>query len=241
MTVSIVEVIGRSSQGKTEPFICRGDDGEIYYVKGRYAGRESQIKELICGGLAVELGLPIAPFEIVDVPATLIESGLGFNLRSLGAGPAFGSRRCAQATEINFAQLRRVPRRTAQDVLLFDWWVRNADRNLTELGGNPNLLWDQNADRLVMIDHNLAFDVAFDSVTFRELHVFHAHMALVFEDLVERATYEKRLKKALTRFPAICDTIPEEWLEEAPAWLDLQAIETELRRCADPGFWNVDR
>lgn len=42
-TVVIEEVLGRSTQGVTEPFICRGDDGETYYVKGYGAGRRSLI------------------------------------------------------------------------------------------------------------------------------------------------------------------------------------------------------
>lgn len=37
--IDIDEVIGRSEQGKTRPFICRGCDGHLYYVKGRDAGR----------------------------------------------------------------------------------------------------------------------------------------------------------------------------------------------------------
>ena len=37
-SVVIEEVLGRSLQGKTQPFICRGDDGETYYVKGAWGG-----------------------------------------------------------------------------------------------------------------------------------------------------------------------------------------------------------
>ena len=125
--------------------------------------------------------------------------------------------------------------------MVFDWWVRNADRNLTELGGNPNLLWDQAADRIVMIDHNLAFDAGFDPAEFRDLHVFHDLLPSVFEDLAERPTYAKRLKKAVTKFRAICENLPQEWLDEAPGWLDLAVIEQQLRRCESPDFWDTDR
>lgn len=37
MAVEIEEVIGRSEQGITEPYICRGVDNYFYYVKGRGA------------------------------------------------------------------------------------------------------------------------------------------------------------------------------------------------------------
>ena len=43
MTVGITEVIGRSSQGITRPFLCRADDGRLYYVKGNGAGRRALI------------------------------------------------------------------------------------------------------------------------------------------------------------------------------------------------------
>lgn len=49
MTVEIVEILRRSEQGMTKPFICRGDDGEIYFVKGQNAGHRS----LFVSGLLV--------------------------------------------------------------------------------------------------------------------------------------------------------------------------------------------
>ena len=122
---------------------------------------------------------------------------------------------------------------------MFDWWVRNADRILTEEGGNPNLLWDQAADRLVMIDHNLAFDPRFDPNEFADFHVFRGLVASVFEDLDQRLRYARRLKNAVTEFQAICDTLPEEWIEEAPDWLDLGAIQETLMRCDKPDFWAI--
>lgn len=74
MTVQVVEVLRRSEQGMTRPFICRGDDGEIYFVKGVGAGRRSQICEWVAGKLASAFGLPIAPFRLLDVPEELIEA-----------------------------------------------------------------------------------------------------------------------------------------------------------------------
>jgi len=38
--ITITEVIGRSEQGMTKPFICWADFA-IYYVKGSYAGLNS--------------------------------------------------------------------------------------------------------------------------------------------------------------------------------------------------------
>lgn len=43
MPIQIVEVLGRSIQGITRPFICRGEDDRTYFVKGQGAGRRSLI------------------------------------------------------------------------------------------------------------------------------------------------------------------------------------------------------
>lgn len=39
MSLTVVEVLERSKQGRTEPYICRCDDGEVYFVKGQSATR----------------------------------------------------------------------------------------------------------------------------------------------------------------------------------------------------------
>ena len=45
MAIQIVEIIGRSIQGITNPFICKCEDGQIYFVKGNGAGKQSLIAE----------------------------------------------------------------------------------------------------------------------------------------------------------------------------------------------------
>ena len=172
MPIEIVEVIRRSSQGATEPFICRGDDGKVYFVKGLRAGRPTLVKEWICGRLAEALGLPIAPFQIVNVPPELIEVPSNLALNELGAGLAFGSQERVLVSDIVFSQVPRVPLETRRDILIFDRWVRNYDRSLTAHGGNPNLLWAVDGDAVVMIDHNNAFDHEMDGQTFAHQHIF---------------------------------------------------------------------
>lgn len=34
MSLEIVEIMGRAQQGVTQPFICRGEDDQVYFVKG---------------------------------------------------------------------------------------------------------------------------------------------------------------------------------------------------------------
>lgn len=196
MTTTIVEVVKRSTQGVTQPFICRSDEGELYFVKGIGAGRRSQICEWICAKLADRLGLPIPPYAIVEVPKELIELGAQPDLTQLGSGPAFGSL-LLQVTELTAVQVPKVPPALQRDVLAFDWWIRNADRTLTDLGGNPNLFWDTSSDELVVLDHNLAFDPGFNTEEFVQLHAFRTQWQLARQER-SREEYAKRFMTALS-------------------------------------------
>lgn len=225
MMLTVVEVIGRSKQGRTEPYICRCDDGEVYFIKGRSATRKGLINEWLCANLAAAFNLPIAPFTLATVPEELMASDLTGWLRDLGVGEVFASKRVG-ATELTHAQLEHVPKQQRQDVLLFDWWIRNEDRCLTPHGGNVNLLWnpqslaaqhvnDENGDigaGLVVIDHNLAFDDTFSVINFCELHVFANDLPELFSDFLLRDAYRARLNHALaTTWQSACDNLPPAW------------------------------
>ena len=105
MSLNIIEVLGRSEQGVTRPFICRCDDGCIYFVKGLDSNRESQIKEWVVGSLASDLGLPVAPFSLVYADAALTRLSV---CEGLGEGYSFGSRKI-QVTELTYPNIRHVP------------------------------------------------------------------------------------------------------------------------------------
>lgn len=240
----IVEVLRRSEQGKSAPFLCRADDGYSYFVKGLHAGRESQIKEWLCGRLAETLGLPIAPFSLVDVPQELLDARLQPEARSLGLGPAFGSRLVEPVEWFNLGHRRRVAETLQRDVLAFDWWVRNADRTLSERGGNPNLLWDLGQDRLVVIDHNLSFDPDFNIADFFGLHVFSAAASGLVGDLWRREEMSERLMKALEVWPQAVRELPPEWRysdpeQTLPCRFEPDAALDCLRRASREDFWST--
>lgn len=240
MTVQIIEIIGRSEQGITLPFICRGDDGNTYFVKGIGAGRRSQVCEWIAGNLGLELGLPLAPLEIVDVPEALVENNPKY--RDLGVGPAFGSQK-QQIMELNYAGIIHVPRELQRAVLAFDWWVHNEDRQLTETGGNPNLFWEPEHEKLVVIDHNQAFDSDFSIEKFKEFHVFSDQVNNLFGNALYRDEFSGKFKLALKSWKRICDNIPKEWYYFDPertvlADFDLSDILRILERCNEETFWN---
>jgi len=132
---------------------------------------------------------------------------------------------------------KRVKNQLRCDVLLFDYWVRNGDRNLSEMGGNVNLLVSSEGNALQVIDFNLAFDKDF-TVEDLHHHVFWPSQSKALPDLVDRVSYENRFRSTLSNFDRIVSTLPQEWLEKLPEPLDyIQYLRETLDRFARPKFW----
>lgn len=240
MPLNIVEIIKQADQGLSSPFLCRGDDGELYFVKGRASGRASLWAEWLAGHLGQAFGLPIPPFFLADVPAELIRE-CPPELRPLGSGPAFASRKFEGCQWLELAAAPRVGNALQRDVLVFDWWLHNGDRTL----GNPNLLWDANNGKLVVIDHNQAFDSEFSIADFWTHHLFSAQREAVFSDLAEQARYSERLTAALSVWAEACDNVPHEWRwendeQDLPTTFDPAAAKALAERCSTPDFWRME-
>lgn len=240
--IQIVEILKRSEQGMTRPFLCRCEDGRLYYVKGRGAGPRSLLCEWLAGHLARALGLPVPEFVIAQASKELID--LFPEGGDLGVLPAFASAVVEHTQELSKAHLGDVPAALQSDVVVFDWWLRNADRTLTSLGGNPNLLWDTNAERLVVIDHNGAFDPVFSAAGFSDSHVFSAKIPYVFQDIAEQGRYAQRLRDALAVWAPACENVPPEWWfvdaeQTVPTDFDRVATLTLLNRCTNEEFWRL--
>jgi hypothetical protein len=241
---SIVEVIGRSSQGITRPFICRADDHNIYYVKGRYAGARSLVNEWLAGSLARAFGLPIVPFTQLHVPEALLEVQYahGEPLSDLGEGVVFGSLRQSFA-EVTPTTANRLPASLKADIAVFDFWIRNEDRTLSELGGNPNLFWDAGSEKPWLLDHNLAFDQTFNKFTFLSNHIFARQWLEVASDFVSRQTYAERLSAALSVWTPAKDAMPDLWHyldaeKTVPHVFEFDAIFARLQDCQGNQFWD---
>lgn len=239
--MQIVEILDRSEQGITKPFICRADDGLIYFVKGKGAGRRSLICEWIASSLGSKMGLPVPPHRIVDVPGALIEIGSRDDLGDLGEGPAFASQR-QQLVEFTVSNILSVPDMLQRKVLAFDWWIRNGDRTLSSQGGNPNLFWSPESERLVVLDHNLAFDDTVTVEDFLALHAFSEQSRSLFEDWVLQQELCRTCLSAMEAWDAICGEIPVEWAFvdpelTIPVNFEFDALRARLLDCENDAFW----
>lgn len=237
MNVRIVEIIGRSTQGITLPFLCRGDDGLLYYVKGHGAGRSALIAEWIAGSLGKHLGLPIPDFKQATIPKELITFSARDDISELGAGTAFASQKVENADELTYLFIEQIDTALRAKILLFDWWVANGDRTLSEDGGNPNILWVHRDQNPYVIDHNNAFDET-ALADFWSHHIFAASRSAWTKTF--RQDTERLMRTALTGFDQWWKDMPPEWTDDYTE-LTLQQVRTLMWRFeTDPCiFWGA--
>ncbi len=86
--ITIKEVICRSDQGVTHPFVCRDENGNQLWVKGAAWLAKDLIAEWICARIAKEWGLPVEWFDDVR-PNSLQEEleRIGSVLRRIESDP----------------------------------------------------------------------------------------------------------------------------------------------------------
>lgn len=220
--ITITEVLGKAAQGRTEPFICRGDDDQLYIVKGRNAGFRSLCCEWVVSNLARQAGLVVPEFTIAQVPRALVASSDRQDIRQLGEGPVFASEKISGAMLITWDDARQLDRWEMAKVLFFDQWVQNDDRTLSDLGGNPNLLITHEPELhkgeetggmqrcLWVIDFNLAFDEVFLREGFLQNHVF-AGLLKAWPDGFQEHMMAQ-LPAMLASVPRLFSQLPDEWL-----------------------------
>jgi hypothetical protein len=237
--LEIVEVLRPAEQGRTTPFLCRGEDELLYYVKGRKAGTRSQYCEWAVAHLARAFGLPIPPFRTVHVSKELLaETSSDYQI--LGTGVAFASEAQAGAQWFESSFVSEVPQQLRRDVLVFDWWIHNMDR----LEDNPNLLWDTDSKKLIVIDHDLAFENEFWPSLFRDHHIFRCEWDSVFGDIVRKAEYATRMNAALSIWEDACDNAPPSWRiknfgENQGETFDRLSARIILDRCLTEELWSM--
>lgn len=234
----ITQIIRRTDQGATRPFICRADDGYVYYVKGRSASTGERIREWMGAHLAQAFGLPVPPMRLLEIPPTLFKSMDTETARDLGQGYSVGSRQVTAVSELRHDEISLIPPLLQQAILLFDFWVQNEDRTLSTLGGNPNLLLNKATSELFAIDYNLILPNTFDATLFWQTHVFrHTRQHLIGQ--AQQQQLERNMQQALSQWVTAWQQLPEEWLDEnqSTGVFDETAIKQRLTLDQQGAIW----
>ncbi len=211
--ITIIEISRRARQGATRPFLCRGDDDNLYWVKGNGAGKVALCREWLAGRIAQKLNLPIPAFEQVYVPDELIQYSSFKEISDLGAGFCFGSLHIQDATDLAFSNISGLEESFMRKLTLFDWWLQNEDRTLGQLGGNVNLLWSASSKNVYVIDHNLSFENDFKISKFRQNHVFSSFLENMQDLFLDEITLEFKL--IFEQLGKIWSELPDCWVENA--------------------------
>jgi hypothetical protein len=236
--LEIYEIIEPAVQGRTTPFLCKASDNKNYYVKGRAATATGLMKEFIVGSLAHKLGLPIPAFQVAYLDEELAKAHGQNALKCLGSAYVFASECIYSVTEFKYEMLKQVNPSLQRNILLFDLWIQNEDRVLTDKGGNPNLLWQSGQSKLHIIDHNLAFDPDFNLKLFWETHAFRLQFNNYQLDSLEKQRIESRLQESLKSWAECWGKIPEEWKEDNQE-TKLFNFEVTLNRLSEEARGNI--
>lgn len=240
--IEINEVIRRSDQGVTHPFVCRDSEGRQIWVKGRAWSSKDLVAEWVAARLGTLWGLPLAEYDLVSVSEDLVRFSALPQISSLGSGIGFGSIHAQGAAELDYADIESISPSLRAEILLFDYWIQNSDRILGSSGGNPNLLWQSHNEQLLVIDHNSAFESDFSESHFFEQHVFHE--SRLHWDQPFRQEYHKKLLDILGHLPDICSSIPEDWFaddEVTGIYAHFERIRSKLLRVEteSDSFWGT--
>lgn len=162
-------------------------------------------RELIAAEIGRRLGLSIPVFRLAKFPDYSDWHGFHPEAGDIGDGLVFASQEVENAIGFQFSKkTREAVEKTADRILLFDWWIHNEDRGST----NPNLLF---ANGIIhVIDHNLAFDGDDPLNVFLKKHIFGDRFNLFGFD---REHSEAELDEIMKSWDEICGMVPSEWLE----------------------------
>lgn len=221
-------------QGATAPYLCLGDNDKKYVIKRQRAGFEGCIKEWLLGNLGQAFGLPIPDCQLVNIDSCLLEYN-DIYLSEIGQGTAFASEFIIDLQEMNYQKLDNTSVDTLRDIYVFDYWIQNADRSLTEQGGNPNLFYKQSCLDVIVLDHNLAFDEEFLKQDHNQLHACKRFWPVQF-DFDAQQKYEEKMRSSLVYWDNFVSKIPNDWKVEVAGFdgfinqlkLILDKYETDL-------------
>jgi hypothetical protein len=226
--VRAVRYVTPLREGGSLPAIVEADDDGLYVLKFRGAGQgpRALIAELVAGEIARAAGLPVPEIVFACVDADLARTEPDAEIQDLiraSAGAADGSGALNLALDylpgsIAFDPLAwRPDADLASRVVWFDALVSNLDRTPR----NTNMLvWH---DRLWLIDHGAALYFHHSSADYgvRATSSFPAirdHVLLPFATGLAAVDADMAARLPAERIEAITGLIPDDWLEDDPAF-----------------------
>ena len=212
--MQVRQIVRVSEQGVSRPYQCYDEEGVLRWCKGNHTGLRSLLSEWVCARVAQRLGIPVPPCDILRLDPVRFQDWArcqGERVPPLvtESNPyVFASTNVADSKDVIDIgrDLRCDDPVLLARICLFDELVHNTDRT----DGNTNLLSNAGVH---VIDHNNAFDPAFDREAFRREHALRRFAPADGHPLV--AAFAAQVREAVTeRF------LDEVWSEMPAAWTE---------------------
>lgn len=226
-TVETTRYVTALREGSSVPAIVEAGDGELYALKFTAAGqgRKALIAELVAGEIGRTLGLPVPEIVLIELDPVLGRSEPHPEIQSVlqaSAGLNLGLRYLSHATAFDPLLAPPPDARLASEIVWFDAYVTNVDRTPRNVN---MLIW---RDGLWLIDHgsSLYFHHSWNGYMDRSRSPFplikeHVLLPLASQVREVDAVFREALSPA--QIHDVVDLIPREWLENEPAFDDVEA------------------
>lgn len=236
--LEVEELQEKATQGRTQPWLCRLSDDQLYYIKGPQATTKGLINEAVCAFLGKAFGLNVPAHHAAYLPAQLLTyNDTARQILGVGNSVVFASRQVKGMIELSPSSQQNLPIQFAKDLFLFDYWIKNEDRTMGQSGGNPNLFLDGRSNSYVVVDHNLAFDPNYNFAKNASLHLGYPFWFNQQHDQLWRDYYSPKLEIALDGLAQYAASLPEEWLAAEPDYLAHISAALALFRTDE--FWEA--
>ena len=218
-----------SDQGVSQPYLCYDENGVLRWCKGNHTGLRSLISEWVCARIARKLGLPVPACDILRLDPTLFRD---WSVCQGGRVPQL----VTESNPFVFASSNVEDSKDVIDIerdmhcddpvllvriCLFDELIRNTDRT----DDNTNLLSNAGVH---VIDHNNAFDPAFDRETFLREHALRRFRAEADPSVL--TAFASQVRQVVTDdfLDEVWSEMPAEWTEAGCEVLSLDEMKGVL-------------
>jgi hypothetical protein len=222
-TVSATRYVTPLREGGSMPAVVEADDDGMYVLKFRGAGQGAKalVAELVAGGIAQALGLPIPEIVLMELDPDLARTEPDPEIQHLiRASDGLNLALDYLPGAVNFDPVAEQPDgELASRIVWFDAYVSNVDRTAR----NTNLLmWHR---RLYLIDHGAAlyFHHGWDGGSANAGSPFNRikdHVLLPWADALPEADQALSAKLDHGILEEIVAQVPDSWLQAADAFAD---------------------